>query len=102
MPSYPVSINICDSVELCRSAVNKLQQETILLVDCEGVQLGTKGGSLSMIGLAPIVSKDDVLQVYLLDACKVPFADIGIEPLLANANINKIMFDCRMDAMALP
>lgn len=96
----PTDYVFCDneaSLQIALTAIQATSQNIIL--DCEGLNLGQQGGTLSLItlrttGLAP--------QIFIIDVI-----GIGITPLrplfdlLESPALHKVVFDGRMDYSAL-
>jgi ribonuclease D len=88
---------LLDTIQQCQQAIQVLRHETQLFTDFEGIKLGRINGKLSIIGLAPV----NCDTLYIFDMVLVPFEQSGLKELFESNNIEKIMFDCRMDASAL-
>ncbi|XP_045175352.1 uncharacterized protein LOC123536318 [Mercenaria mercenaria] len=86
----------------CQEVVRILQQETLLAVDCEGVQLG-KDGPLTLLQIGTLNG-----TVYLFDVMKNEqeqdksfFKDSGLDGLLTSSEIVKVIHSCSEDSAAL-
>ncbi|KIK56201.1 hypothetical protein GYMLUDRAFT_174840 [Collybiopsis luxurians FD-317 M1] len=86
---------LCDSELSFSSAIAFLQSVPSLVIDCEGLNLGVDGGSLSVISIR---SQN---ETFVFD---IPSLTCPLDPLfdiLMNPGILKILFDGRMDFCAL-
>ncbi|XP_045176853.2 uncharacterized protein LOC123537263 [Mercenaria mercenaria] len=86
----------------CQEVVRILQQETLLAVDCEGLQLG-KDGPLTLLQIGTLNG-----TVYLFDVMKNDqeqdksfFKDSGLDGLLTSSEIVKVIHSCSEDSAAL-
>ena len=87
---------VVSSKTKCKAICQLLALEPLLALDCEGVDLGQPGGSLSLVQIA---SRS---QVFLFDVLECPgLFDAGLANILANDQIVKVVHDCRMDVIAL-
>ena len=90
---------ICDTASQCQTAATALETCPALVFDCEGHNLGTSGGRLSIILLRGATADS---QTYIIDAIRSPPTSLRpILDLLCSPNIRKIVFDGRMDYSAL-
>ncbi|KAJ7653928.1 ribonuclease H-like domain-containing protein [Mycena polygramma] len=90
----------CDKANELPHIIDDLLGSSTLFVDCEGTNLGTKSGHLSLIALGmPAPSKERPyivdIQVIGKEASKLIFM------LLESSQVRKVMFDGRMDQSAL-
>ena len=89
----------CDTAAKCQSAATSLGASPVLVLDCEGHNLGVSGGTHSVIVLRG-ATRD--ARTYLID---VPYlAPASLQPivdLLHSPTIRKVVFDGRMDFSAL-
>lgn len=80
-------------------AVDALRSSSYIICDCEGSDLGSRGGNLSIISLAALpTSADPDPRIYLIDAIKL--SDQQLQPiynLLQSDQHTKIMYDARSD-----
>nr|GAT47480.1 3'-5' exonuclease [Mycena chlorophos] len=92
----PILHNTPDSIPALLEA---LQNSQTLFFDCEGVNLGTKGGSLTVMSFGTPQSPDDAHIVHV-----PPLDGVALRPifdLLESETIQKVVFDGRMDQSAL-
>lgn len=93
-------VYVADEIAL-EDAVRELKYAPYVFLDCEGLNLGAVGGSLSLVNIATSEG-----QVYVVDVVAFD-SDEGreeLEPLfelLKSAEIKKVTFDARMDASEL-
>ena len=89
----------CDTAAKCQTAATAFETCPAVVLDCEGHNLGTSGGKLSIILLRGVTADS---QTFLIDVPKLSFTSIlPILDLLRSPNIRKIVFDGRMDFSAL-
>lgn len=90
---------VCDNVSSMNAAVSALRSSSYIVCDCEGVDLGSQGGSLSIIQLAALPSEGNPdPPVFLIDA--IALSDAKLQPvykLLRSETHTKIMYDARSD-----
>ena len=90
---------ICDTAEKCQTAATALETSHSLVFDCEGDNLGTSGGRLSVILLRGVIADS---QTYIIDVPRLSLTSLQpILDLLRSPNIRKVVFDGRMDFSAL-
>ena len=90
---------ICDTASQCQTAATALETCPAVILDCEGHNLGTSGGRLSIILLRGVNADS---QTYIIDVHRLPPTSLQpILDLLRSPNIRKIVFDGRMDFSAL-
>ena len=91
-------INLLDSVSLVEAACAKLATEEIIAMDCEGFNLG-RNGTVDIISIFSTAAQ----ELFLFDLTSVGKLgfECGLQVLLENPSITKLMFDCRQDADAL-
>ena len=113
MPRHPkgktegkcLPYTLCDNVSSMNRAANVLRSSSYIVCDCEGVNLGSLGGNLSIIALAALPSPVDVNNephVYLIDA--IALKDYQLKPiydLLRSNSCGKIMCGFRHGETAL-
>lgn len=105
---------LCDDRASFNSAVATLSSARTLYFDCEGVKLGTVGGTLSLITIrsAPSPSNsrqsdgDRNDQTFIFDLTSLTLArqPVSLKPLFAlltSPKILKVVWDGRMDSSAL-
>ncbi|KAJ7804940.1 ribonuclease H-like domain-containing protein [Mycena olivaceomarginata] len=93
------TFTFCTTKASLIAALPVLQASPVLFVDCEGHQLGTRGGSLSLIGLRTSRSPR---KAFIVDVLTIPKS--ALDPLFGlfkSASVQKVFFDGRMDHSAL-
>ena len=89
----------CDTAAKCQSAAATLGACPVLVLDCEGHNLGVYGGRLSVIVLRTATPD---ARTYLIDVPNLSPADLQpVLDLLCSPTIRKVVFDGRMDFSAL-
>ncbi|KAI0759903.1 ribonuclease H-like domain-containing protein [Irpex lacteus] len=96
-------IVFCDTVKSVKNAITILSTSEIIFMDCEGVELGVVGGSLSILSLGVISGGPiNVLNIYLIDVTRLSVARLRpVFNLLASPITTKVVWDGRMDYSAL-
>ena len=87
---------LCDDDASLLDAINAIQSSSEVIFDCEGQDLGQKGGSLSLISVRTLGSVPS--KTYLFDV--ISLTDDTLRPLfdiIQSAAVTKIVFDGRMD-----
>lgn len=115
---YPEPV-LCDDAASCTNALISLSSCTTLILDCEGVDLGTAGGELCLlsvqsvrppqlqIDLGPAFAANPPFEyppVYIFDITTLERNNHDLQPvfhLLTSPSILKIVWDGRMDYSAL-
>lgn len=98
MPTY----RLCSTPSEVDAAVSRLCRSPQLIVDCQGYILGNPDGVLSLICVAAM--EIPLASVYLFDvrspamAADAPSAR-GFLEMMRTGRINKIMWNCRQDAL---
>ncbi|KAJ6493731.1 ribonuclease H-like domain-containing protein [Mycena vitilis] len=88
----------CDKANELPGIIDDLQGSSTLFVDCEGTNLGTKSGHLSLIAVgAPSKGRPYIIDVQVIGK----EASRPIFVLLESTQVRKAMFDWRMDQSAL-
>jgi exonuclease 3'-5' domain-containing protein 1 len=91
---------LCDADNVLKEALLNLQTSSTLILDCEGVNLGQRGGSLSLITLR--TTSPSLEQTYLIDVVQLsPAALQPVFDILRSHRVLKVTFDGRMDFSAL-
>lgn len=85
------------STESCISACTLLSESKMVALDCEGVNLGRPGGRLCLLQIA---SSSRGAFLFDLVACPT-MMEAGLQVLLENSGIVKIVHDCKMYVVAL-
>ncbi|KAJ3769832.1 ribonuclease H-like domain-containing protein [Lentinula raphanica] len=88
---------LCDTEDCFLSAISLLRLSSAFIVDCEALNLGTRGGTLSLISVRPISPQSS--HSYLVDVVALSSSE-SLQPLfdlLTNPKILKVFFDGRRD-----
>lgn len=99
-PKLPTSelLILCDTSSKCEEALTVLRSSPILILDCEGQDLGVVGGALSIITLRTTTANP---QTYLIDVKSLSTTALNeVFDLLSSTKIQKIVFDGRADFSA--
>lgn len=91
---------LCNTGAILTAALPVLQGCSTLILDCEGLQLGERGGSLSLVTLR--TTAPSPVRTYIIDIVSLPRT--SLEPvfdILRSSNVCKVLFDGRMDYSAL-
>uniref|UniRef100_A0A0W0GAY2 3'-5' exonuclease domain-containing protein n=1 Tax=Moniliophthora roreri TaxID=221103 RepID=A0A0W0GAY2_MONRR len=92
---------LCDTTTSLTPALDVLRASNVLILDCEGDELGKQGGTLSMIVLRT-TSSNPPPQTYLIDVTRLSSSDLRpVYDLLESEAATKVVFDGRMDYSAL-
>ena len=97
MESRPL---LCNTEVVLTTALPALQGCSTLILDCEGLRLGERGGSLSLVTLR--TTAPSLIRTYLIDVVSLPRT--ALEPvfdILRSPNVCKVLFDGRMDYSAI-
>jgi len=90
---------LCDTDAKCEDALPALRSSPILILDCEGRDLGVVGGALSIVILRTTTADP---QTYLIDIKSLSTTVLNdIFDLLFSPKIQKIVFDGRADFSAM-
>ncbi|KAJ3967574.1 ribonuclease H-like domain-containing protein [Lentinula raphanica] len=94
---------LCDDPMSFYTALHVLQSSSAIVLDCEGLNLGTLNGQLSLLSLRPLFpSPSTPSQNYIFDFLSLPSTLLPpLFTLLSSPSILKIVFDGRMDFSAL-
>jgi len=85
---------LCDNEKSVKEAVRSLDQASCVFLDCEGRDLGTRDGALSIVSLGSPLTD----TVYLIDVVSLsPDLNQLIFDLLENNDLRKVVWDGRMD-----
>lgn len=101
-----VSYTICNTADALDAALQILSHMDRVFLDCEGVELGSEGGNLSVISLGAMIEKNPneprTLVVFLIDIPALRSRrNRNIKRIMAfleSKATHKVMFDGRMDA----
>lgn len=93
----------CGTVSSIRNAETVLKASKTVFVDSEGVDLGVRGGTLSVLSIGAIPQHSPQrLHIYLIDVASIPFKHLRpVFDLLASSDVIKVVWDGRMDYSAL-
>lgn len=101
----PGSTILVDNAEGLQKAVLDLSGNAHdVALDCEGVNLGRKKGSLSIVTISGL---DPQSLIYVVDVLKLggertfSTEEPSLRSVLEDSGIKKVMFDCRTDSDAL-
>ncbi|KAF8073305.1 ribonuclease H-like domain-containing protein [Lyophyllum atratum] len=101
MADSDIKYTLCDNEDSLQSALTTLKTASVLAFDCEGQDLGQDGGKLSLVSLR-IIHPPSSSATFLFDAVKI--ARSALRPvfdLLESNEIQKVVFDGRMDYSCL-
>jgi exonuclease 3'-5' domain-containing protein 1 len=91
---------LCTTGAHVQAALATLSQSEYLVLDCEGQELGKQGGALSLLAIGTAHGQD----VFLFDVVKLRRKTPAIRALitlLGRADVHKVVWDGRMDAVAI-
>lgn len=89
---------LCNNVATMTRAVSALRSCSYIVCDCEGTNLGSQGGTLSLIILLGIPTDNQEPHIYLIDAITLGTRNmLPVFDLLRSEEHTKIMYDARMD-----
>ena len=93
----------CGTVGSVRNAESVLKASQTVFVDSEGVDLGVRGGTLSVRSIGAIPQHaPQRLHISLIDVASVPLKHLRpVFDLLASSDVTKVVWDGRMDYSAL-
>ncbi|KAJ7622287.1 ribonuclease H-like domain-containing protein [Roridomyces roridus] len=95
----PAKFTLCATPEELDTAMKSLGEASVLFVDCEGDNLGVKGGRLSVVSVGALTPEP---RIFLIDAIALDTAALRpIFDLLTSNNVQKVVFDGRMYQNAL-
>ncbi|KAJ3743028.1 ribonuclease H-like domain-containing protein [Lentinula detonsa] len=97
--STEIEFILCDTPESFSSAIDVLQTFSLLVINGEGLNLGTHGGSLFLLSIRPIAPQNS--QNFIFDFVALTFSLQPLFSILTNPSILKIFYDGRMDFSAL-
>ncbi|KAJ7130261.1 ribonuclease H-like domain-containing protein [Mycena epipterygia] len=96
----PTDFTLCDKASDLAEVTKSLQGASTLFLDCEGQNLGSKGGTLSLISLGIPAPKK--ARIYLIDT--IALGTLALRPIfniLESSDVQKVLFDARMDQSVL-
>lgn len=99
-PPVPLNFLYCDQPHLFAVAIHKLRDAPYVILDCEGVNLGREGGSVTLICVGTPFAE----HIFLFDVLSplITYSDMeGLLYLLNDSNILKIVWDGRMDYLEI-
>jgi exonuclease 3'-5' domain-containing protein 1 len=94
-----MDLTLCSTEEQLSRALTPILHSPYLVLDCEGRALGLQGGALSLLSIG--TSRDEVFLVDVLGVPRETDAMRRLLALLGDPDVVKIMWDGRMDAVAL-
>ncbi|KAL0570338.1 hypothetical protein V5O48_011635 [Marasmius crinis-equi] len=106
-PKPPRDVSLCDTQASFDEAITRLNTFAAIIFDCEGEQLGTVGGALSLVVLRGVpASRSEPVTTFIFDIPQLsgPAIECTLEPLLdilSSSSIQKVVFDGRMDFSAI-
>jgi exonuclease 3'-5' domain-containing protein 1 len=95
-----LSYTLCITNSSVAAAVDVLRTSQFLILDCEGRELGSQGGALSLLAIGTAHAE----QIFLFDAVALDHKAAAMTELLqmlGRADKLKIVWDGRMDAVEL-
>jgi exonuclease 3'-5' domain-containing protein 1 len=96
-----IAFTLCENEDSVKSALTILKDASVVAFDCEGQDLGQEGGKLSLISLRVIQPLFSTTN-FLFDAVKLTTMMLRpVFDLLESTDIQKIVFDGRMDYSCL-
>jgi exonuclease 3'-5' domain-containing protein 1 len=98
-PIKPIEFTLCDSETSLLSAISFLETCPSIVIDCEGLNLGVHGGSLSLVCIRSMVPQKE--EIFLFDIVALTCSLKPLFDILANTNIVKVLYDGRKDFCAL-
>ena len=91
---------LCNTEAILTTALPFLQGCNTLILDCEGLRLGERGGSLSLVTLR--TTAPSPVRTYVIDVVSLPRTALDpVFDILRSSNVCKVLFDGRMDYSAL-
>ncbi|KAF5366415.1 hypothetical protein D9758_009777 [Tetrapyrgos nigripes] len=91
---------LCDNATTIREAVGVLKSCSTLILDCEALSLGNKGGRLSLISIR--TTPVSTARTFVIDALALTKEELQpILDLIQSKDVRKVVFDGRMDYCAL-
>ena len=91
---------LCNTEDTLTTALPHLQGCNTLILDCEGLRLGERGGSLSLVTLR--TTEPSPVRTYIIDFVRLPRAALQpVFDVLRCSTVRKVLFDGRMDYSAL-
>jgi exonuclease 3'-5' domain-containing protein 1 len=100
LPKDTEKFHLCDDATSVKEAVDVLSACSSIILDCEALSLGNQGGTLSLISLrsTPISSA----RTFIIDTIALSKEELQpILDLIQSTEIQKVVFDGRMDFCAL-
>jgi exonuclease 3'-5' domain-containing protein 1 len=98
-----VAYTYCETASSLDPLILGLQSCSMVVLDCEGVELGTKNGTLTVLTLRPESTfSTGESTIYIVDLIALSKQSLTpIIDLLNDKRITKLVFDGRMDHLAL-
>ncbi|EEB98167.1 hypothetical protein MPER_02373, partial [Moniliophthora perniciosa FA553] len=97
-PPLPEDVTFCDDVETLRIAIADLGASRTLILDCEGRDLGTQGGALSLVSVRVT---EPIPKTYVFDILRLHGYLEPLWALLSSMYKRKVVFDGRQDFCAM-
>ena len=89
---------VIDEISQAKDVISQLEECDKLAVDCEGVDLSGKDGSITYLKIS---SENGIVYIFDLLKFGKSFFEQGLKRILESETIIKIMFDCRADSRIL-
>lgn len=87
---------LCADDSSLSDAITAIQPASVLVLDCEGEDLGVEGGALSLISLRAL--EPEITRIYLIDTISLTKDQlIPVFDIIKSSSVTKIVFDGRMD-----
>ncbi|KAI6112302.1 ribonuclease H-like domain-containing protein [Pisolithus croceorrhizus] len=90
----------CNDLLSVEYATHTLADSPVLIIDCEGRNIGALGGALSLI----CIGTERAEQIFVFDVPALKPFKLHLQPLfrtLANSAVKKVMWDCRNDFLEI-
>ncbi|KAK7022043.1 hypothetical protein VNI00_017078 [Paramarasmius palmivorus] len=98
VPPLLDDVIFCDDAETLREAIVELDTSGTLIIDCEGRDLGSLGGALSLISVR---ITEPILRTYVFDVIRLGSSLVPLWSLLSSPGKRKVVFDGRQDHCAM-
>ncbi|KAI0049364.1 hypothetical protein FA95DRAFT_896792 [Auriscalpium vulgare] len=100
----PIEYSYCDTEAQVISALATLSCHQYAILDCEGRELGLRGGALSLLCLGTPIVQGQAQNIFVVDVPAIihdPPSVAALATFLSNKDIVKVVWDGRMDAIEL-
>jgi exonuclease 3'-5' domain-containing protein 1 len=97
---FTMPYTLCDDETRAKYAADVISRESVFFLDCEGRDLGNRGGALGLISMG-VAGTDDVFLFDMLSLDSQSPAILSLLSLIGNEKVRKIVWDGRMDNVAL-